>query len=60
MAENEVEGGIGQEGLMVGFRQEEGIVESTPLVVEGYESWEDSMLVKFSEFMGFLTMGFEP
>ena len=60
MAENEVEGGTDQEGLMVGFGQEEGIVESTPLVVEGYESWEDSMLVKFSEFMGFLTMGFEP
>ena len=55
-----MEGGTDQEGLMVGFRQEEGIVEATPLVVKGYESWEDSMLVKFSEFLGFLTMGFEP
>ena len=58
--ENEVEGGTGEEGLMVGFGQEEGIVEATPLAVEGYESWEDRMLVKFSEFLGFLTVGFEP
>ena len=60
VAENEVEEGTDQEGLMVGFGQEEGIVEATPLVVEGYESWEDSMLVKFSEFLGFSTVGFEP
>ena len=40
VVENEVEGGTGQEGPMVGFGQEEGIVEATPLVVEGYESWE--------------------
>ena len=59
VAENEIEGGTDQEGLMVGFWQEEGIVEATPLVVEGYESWEDSMLVKFSEFLGFSTVGFK-
>ena len=60
VAEKEVEGGTGQVGLMVGFEQEEEIVEATPLAVEGYESWEDSMLVKFSEFLGFSTVGFEP
>ena len=38
VAKNEVEGGTDQEGLMVGFGQEEGIVEATPLAVEGYES----------------------
>ena len=43
---------------MVDFGQEEGIVEATPLGVEGYESWEDSML--FRKFLGFSTMGFEP
>ena len=37
VAENEVEGGTSQEGLMVGFGLEEGIVEVTPLAVEGYE-----------------------
>ena len=58
MAENKVEGGTGQEGLMVGFG--EGIEEATPLAMEGYERWEDSMLVKFSEFMGFSTVGYEP
>ena len=60
MAKNEGEGGTGQEGPIVGFRQEEGIVEATPLVMEGYESWEDSMLVKFSKFLGFSNVGFEP
>ena len=25
----------------------------------GYEKWEDSCLVKFSEFLGFSTVGFE-
>ena len=44
---------------MVEYGQEEGIVEATPLAVEGYENWEDSMLVKFSEFLGFATEGFE-
>ena len=44
---------------MVDFGQEEGFVEATPLAVEGYESWEDSMMVKFSEFLGFSTLGFE-
>ena len=39
----------------MGFGQEEGIAEATPLAVEWYESWEDSMLVKFSEFLGFST-----
>ena len=28
--------------------------------MEGYESWEDSMLVKFSEFLGFSIVGFRP
>ena len=37
VAENEVEGGIGQEGLMVGFGLWEGIEESTPLAMEEYE-----------------------
>ena len=32
----------------------------TPLAVEGYARWEDGMLVKFSEFMGFWTVGYEP
>ena len=59
VAENEVKGGIYQEGMMVEYGQEEGFVESTPLAVEGYESWEDSMLVKFNEFLGFATVGFE-
>ena len=45
---------------MVGFGQGEGLEEATPLAVEGYERWEDSMLVKFSEFMGFSIVGFEP
>ena len=31
----------------------------TPLAMEGYKRLEDSMLVKFSEFLGFLTVGFE-
>ena len=60
MAKTEVEGGTGQEGLMVGFGQGEEIEEATPLAVEGYERWEDSILVKFNEFMGFLTVGDEP
>ena len=59
VAENEVKGGIDQEGLMVDFGQEEEFVEETSLAVEGYDSWEDNMLVKFSEFMGFSTVGFE-
>ena len=41
----------------MGFAQEE---EVTSLVVEGYEKWEDSMLVKVSEFLGFSTVGYEP
>ena len=59
VAENEVKGGSGQEGMMVEYGQEEGFVEATSLAVEGYENWEDSMLVKFSEFLGFATEGFE-
>ena len=59
VAENEVKGGTDQEGLMVDFGQEEGFVEATPLAVEGYESWEDNMMVKFNKFMEFLTVGFE-
>ena len=59
VVENEVKGGTDQEGMMVEFGQEEGFVEATPLAVEGYESWEDSMLVKFSKFLGFATVGFE-
>ena len=56
---NEMKGGSSQEGTMVEYGQEEGIVEATPLAVEGYENWEDSILVKFSEFLGFATEGFE-
>ena len=59
VAVNEMKGGSSQEGMMVEYGQEKGIVEATPLVVEGYENWEDSMLVKFSEFLGFATEGFE-
>ena len=59
IAANEIKEGSSQEGLLVEYRQEEGIVEATPLAVEGYEKWEDSMLVKFSEFLGFTTEGFE-
>ena len=59
VAANEMKGGSSQEGMMVEYGQEEGIVEATPLAVEGYEKWEDSMLVKFSEFLGFATEGFE-
>ena len=56
---NEMKGGCNQEGMMVEYGQGEDIVEATPLAVEGYEKWEDSMLVKFSEFLGFATEGFE-
>ena len=59
VAENEVKGGSGQEGMIVEYGQEEGFVEATPLAVEGYENWEDSMLVKFSAFLGFATEGFK-
>ena len=48
VAENEVEGGTSQEGPIVGFGQEDGIVEATPLAMEGYESWEDSILKRIS------------
>ena len=44
---------------MVDFGQAEGFVEVTPIAMERYESWEDSMMVKFSEFLGFSTVGFE-
>ena len=56
---NEMKEGSNQEGMMVEYGQGEDIVEATPLAVEGYEKWEDSMLVKFSEFLGFATEGFE-
>ena len=59
VAENETKGGFDHEGMMVEYGQEEGLVEATPLAVEGYENWEDNMLVKFSEFLGFATEGFE-
>ena len=59
VAANEMKEGSSQEGMLVEYRQEEGIVEATPLAVEGYEKWEDNMLVKFSEFLGFATEGFE-
>ena len=52
-------GGTDQKGMMVKYGQEEGCVEATPLAVEGYENWEDNMLAKFSEFLGFSTEGFE-
>ena len=56
---DEIQEGSSQEGAIVEYGQEEGIVEATPLAVEGYEKWEDSILVKFSEFLGFATEGFE-
>ena len=59
VAANEMKEGSSQEGMLVEYKQEEDIVEATPLAVEGYEKWEDSMLVKFSEFLGFATEGFE-
>ena len=59
VAENEVKGGTDQERMMVEYGQEGGFVKVTPLAVEGHESWEDNMLVKFSEFLGFMTEGFE-
>ena len=59
VATNEIKEGSSQEGMLVEYRQEEGIVEATPLAIEGYEKWEDSMLVKFSEFLGFTIEGFE-
>ena len=43
-------GGEGQHG------EESASVESEAL---GYEKWEDSCLIKFSEFLGFSTVGFE-
>ena len=47
-----------KEGLCKEGQQLEEIV---PVEVEelGYEKWEDSCLVKFSEFLGFSTVGFE-
>ena len=42
--------GEGQQG------EESASVESEDL---GYEKWEDSCLIKFSEFLGFSTVGFE-
>ena len=42
--------GEGQQG------EEAASVESEDL---GYEKWEDSCLIKFSEFLGFSTVGFE-
>ena len=42
--------GEGQQG------EESASVESEDL---GYEKWEDSCLINFSEFMGFSTVGFE-
>ena len=56
---NEMKGGNSQGDAVVEYGQEEGIVDATPLAVEGYEKWEDSMLIKFSEFLGFATEGFE-
>ena len=56
---NEMKGGSSQGDTEVEYGQEEGIVDATPLAVEGYEKWEDSMLIKFSEFLGFATEGFE-
>ena len=56
---NEIKGGSSQGDTVVEYGQEEGIVDATPLAVEGYENWEDSMLINFSEFLGFATEGFE-
>ena len=46
----EAPNGEGQQG------EESASVESKDL---GYEKWEDSCLIKFSEFLGFSTVGFE-
>ena len=59
MTEGEIEGGNNQDDQDVDYLQGVGEV-MTPLAVEGYERWEDSMLVKFSEFLGFLIVGFDP
>ena len=57
VVEDETERGFINEGQMVGFDQEE---EVTLLAMEGYERWEDSMLVKFNEFLGISTVVYEP
>ena len=43
-------GGEGQQGEESASRETED---------SGYEKWEDSCLIKFSEFLGFSTVGFE-
>ena len=45
--------GPGEEGQQV---EESAFVESEAL---GYDKWEDSCLIKFNEFLGFSTVGFE-
>ena len=44
----------------MGYLQGVGEEEMTLLAVEQYKRWEDNMLVKPSEFLGFSTTGFEP
>ena len=60
------EWGLASSGALVAL--EEGLVGAGQQVEEavsvaseasGYEKWEDSCLVKFSEFLGFPTVGFE-
>ena len=36
-----------------------GLAVSVASKVSGYEKWEDNCLVKFGEFLGFPTVGFE-
>ena len=50
-----MEGGLSAEGP--GPLSEEPTVEKS--VFKGYNSWEDSCLIKFSEFLGVKTVGFE-
>ena len=50
--------GRGKEGLEEDMQQ---IKEGQSMSSEGsaYEKWEDSCLIKFSEFLGFSTVGFK-
>ena len=43
----------------VGVGQQAKETVSVALEASGYEKWEDSCLIKFSEFLGFPTVGFK-
>ena len=47
------------EEASVGAKQQVEEAISVASEVSGYEKWEDSCLVKFSEFLGFPNVGFE-